>query len=372
MVELDKEISVDGGINYVDADDINTAAIAVAPADVYYRIIVRNIGLLTLTNILVSDPVLGIFDYPLADLPAGADVTIDSGDLPLLFVEDRCTSVGTFLNTASVSAESSDGTSTNDSDPAWLSCVGTPDIQIVKEISTNGGVLWFDNVSMAELPPANALYRLRVTNTGTSDLDEVVVSDPTLGIFDYYIGFLGIGESVLLTQADIPALSTTNRCTQPGSFVNTSSTNGISLDFPYESVNDSDPATLVCIQFQDVCSAGKPKRLRLQYDADSDSNHSQTSSEVIISPPNAVFPASVYIEAFGHRGELLSTHSNVAPGYVFDLEGPRNRIPPRVSFKIYTSQGGTLIQTIQFHSSCSQPLEAGDEFGAITVVAGFH
>jgi hypothetical protein len=43
-----------------------------------------------------------------------------------------------------------------------------------------------------------------------------------------------------------------------------------------------------------------------------------------------------------------------------------------VSFKIYTSQGGTLIQTIQFHSSCSQPLEAGDEFGAITVVAGFH
>jgi len=372
MVEIDKEISVDGGINYVDADDINTAAIAVAPADVYYRIILRNIGLVTLTNILVNDPVLGIFDYPVVDLPAGDDITIDSGDLPLLFVEDRCTGVGTFLNTASVSAESSDGTSTNDSDPAWLSCVGTPDIQIVKEISTNGGIHWFDDVSTAELPPANALYRLRVTNTGTSDLDDVVVSDPTLGIFDYYIGLLGIGESVLLTQADIPALSTTNRCIQAGTYVNTSSTNGVSLDFPFESVNDSDPATLVCIQFQDVCGHGKPKRLRLQYDADSDSNHSQTSSEVIISPPNAVFPASVYIEAFGHRGELLSTHSNVPPGYVFDLEGPQNKIPPRVSFKIYTSQGGTLIQTVQFHSSCSQPLEAGDEFGAITVVAGFQ
>jgi hypothetical protein len=85
-----------------------------------------------------------------------------------------------------------------------------------------------------------------------------------------------------------------------------------------------------------------------------------------------VFPDSVYIVVLGHQNDLIATHSNVAPGSVFTVTGPRNKIPPRLNFKIYTAQGGSLIQTVQFHSSCSQPLEAGDEFGAITVVAGFH
>lgn len=372
MVDLEKEISVDGGKTYVDADDMNTAAIAVAPADAHYRLIVRNVGPVALTNILVSDLTLDIENHPVADLAVGAEVTIDSGTLEALFVEDRCVSVGTFLNTASVSAQASDGTPANDSDPAWLACVGTPDIQIVKEISTNGGQHWFNDSSTAELPPSDALYRLTVTNTGTSDLEQVEVSDLTLGISGFPVGLLGTGDSVLLTHKDIPALSTTNRCSSPGEYVNTATTSGISVDYPFETVNDSDPATLVCIEFDDVCEPDKPTKLTVQYDADSDSSHSQSGNEVIIDPPDAVFPDSVYIEVYGHINNLLATHSNVAPGYVFDVEGPRRRIPPRLQFRIYTAPGGNLIQTVQFHSSCSQPLETGDEFGAITIVAGIN
>lgn len=372
MVELDKEISVDGGATYVDADDLNTAAIALAPAHAHYRLIIRNVGSVALTNIVVNDPTLSVADYPVSDLAVGAEVTIDSGDLAALFVEERCVSVGTFVNTASVSAESADGTPTNDSDPAWLSCVGTPDIRIVKEISTNGGLHWFDDSSTAELPPSDALYRLTVTNTGNSDLDNVEVSDLTLGISGHPVGFLETGDSVLLTHEDIPALSTTDRCTSPGEYVNTATASGISVNFPFETVNDSDPATLVCIAFDDVCEPNKPTRLRLQYDADSDSSHSQDSGEVIIDPPDAIFPASVYIEVYGHHNDLIATHANVPPGYVFEVAGQRRRIPPRLEFLIYTAPGGTLLQHVQFHSSCSQPLETGDEFGAITIVAGIN
>jgi len=31
---------------------------------------------------------------------------------------------------------------------------------------------------------------------------------------------------------------------------------------------------------------------------------------------------------------------------------------------IYTSDGATLLQTLEFHTSCSQPLGEGDQFGA--------
>ena len=35
---------------------------------------------------------------------------------------------------------------------------------------------------------------------------------------------------------------------------------------------------------------------------------------------------------------------------------------------IYTSDGQTLLQTIEFHTSCSQPLGAGDQFGSLLMV----
>ena len=34
---------------------------------------------------------------------------------------------------------------------------------------------------------------------------------------------------------------------------------------------------------------------------------------------------------------------------------------------IYASQGGDLLQTINFHTSCSQPLAVGDVFGSVIV-----
>jgi len=51
--------------------------------------------------------------------------------------------------------------------------------------------------------------------------------------------------------------------------------------------------------------------------------------------------------------------------YTFGIEisGPRNRIPSRLKSEIWSMDDPPeLVQTVQFHTSCSQPLFIGDEF----------
>ena len=64
--------------------------------------------------------------------------------------------------------------------------------------------------------------------------------------------------------------------------------------------------------------------------------------------------------------------ASVLPGQSFWLFGPSKLISSSYWFYIYTSQGGTLLQRVNFHTSCSQPLNVGDEFGAITVLGGTY
>jgi hypothetical protein len=120
--------------------------------------------------------------------------------------------------------------------------------------------------------------------------------------------------------------------------------------------------------------------LTLLYDGNEFSQYSQNSNEVIITdPPTYVdaegneltvpSPNPALIRVYGHKkNDLTPLNSfNVEWGETFDVSGPRNRIPPRLKFEITDPDTGDIWQTVQFHTSCSQPLEALDEFGAITV-----
>ena len=126
--------------------------------------------------------------------------------------------------------------------------------------------------------------------------------------------------------------------------------------------SDMENCSLVCDD--------KPMEITLRYDGDDDSNHHQSGNEVIISPEVvAAFPADATIEVYGHnkkKPEHLGTFE-VAIGGFLSVRGPHNRIPPRLTFEIYPAGSDELVQTVTFHTSCSQPLDAGDEFGAITV-----
>ena len=127
--------------------------------------------------------------------------------------------------------------------------------------------------------------------------------------------------------------------------------------------SDSEPCTLICDD--------KPIELTLRYDGDDDSDNDQSGNEVIISPEVVeTFPTDAVIEVYGHKWKspkLLGTFDVSIDGF-FSVKGPRKRIPPRLTFKIYDPDDlKNPVQTVTFHTSCSQPMNAGDEFGAITV-----
>ncbi len=65
-IALLNQISVDGGLTWLDADTAAIAPTVVAPSDAQYRLIIRNTGKVTLTNVNVSDPTLGLTSVPIA------------------------------------------------------------------------------------------------------------------------------------------------------------------------------------------------------------------------------------------------------------------------------------------------------------------
>ena len=124
-----------------------------------------------------------------------------------------------------------------------------------------------------------------------------------------------------------------------------------------------EPCTLVCDD--------KPIELTLRYDGNDFSDHDQTSNEVIIYPEVVPsFPTDAVIKVYGHKKkspQLLGEYDVPIDGF-FTVKGPHNRIPPRLTFQIYHPDDlENPVQTVIFHTSCSQPMNAGDEFGAITV-----
>lgn len=249
-IDIVKETSVDNGTTWLDADTVDTAAKATAPHGALYRLIVTNCGNVDLANVIINDPTLGIINYPVGNLAAGASVTLTSGEIPQLDVPVRCDQAGEFENISSVSGEDASGNIVTDSDPAWLVCTPPPCIDLEKQISIDGGTTWLDadTVDAAAIAeaPHDAMYRLIVTNCGSVDLANVAVTDPTLGI-NYSIGNLAVGASVTLTSGDIPQLDVPVRCSTAGAFDNIACVSGTANGV---TENDCDPAWLVCEERQ--------------------------------------------------------------------------------------------------------------------------
>ena len=144
-----------------------------------------------------------------------------------------------------------------------------------------------------------------------------------------------------------------------------------------EGIDGTNPE--LCPDPVNICEGDKPKVLRLLYDGDANGMdyHAQTSEEVIVEPAVVPdFPQTAYIKVFGHNPNepaLFAGMYNMLD--LIEVSGPHLRIPPRLKFEIYAVNAApapgeptlTLKQTVQFHTSCSQPLSAGDEFGAIVV-----
>lgn len=122
-------------------------------------------------------------------------------------------------------------------------------ISIVKEVSVNGGVTFFDANDPTSAPSTiaggGALYRITVTNTGTSHLENVVVDDDMLGV-DVLVGDLVVGQTIVLTHSQTRKLDHPGRCQIPGNVTNTARAVGQSVDTGI-TVSDTDSAVVRCV-----------------------------------------------------------------------------------------------------------------------------
>ncbi len=256
QIELLKQVSIDG-INFFEADlatDADVPAGVVGATDATYRLIVRNIGSETLSDVVLTDPKLGI-EEALLSLEAGESRMIDSSDAGFegLYQPDVCAgSTGNQLNVASVVAV---GMLTqqlvSDDNPANLNCISGPAIALRKQVRMGDSDLYLD-ADTAEKPPGGMLgddadYRLIVNNVGGEDLRNVTITDSQLNIIGAVIDDLPIGAEVILdaTVAGFENLHAVGYCDSAGTKLNIAqaSANGVVTN---TGVSDDDPAYVNC------------------------------------------------------------------------------------------------------------------------------
>lgn len=127
----------------------------------------------------------------------------------------------------------------------------------------------------------------------------------------------------------------------------------------------------------DCCdsNSGKPKSLTMQYNGESCSQTSTSqgpdkySCADVGAGPNGA--STVYIVANEKADGSGITYfaGTVSLGGTFTATSPSTTLPTNTYFIIRTSQGGTILQNIKIHTSCSAPIVPGDQFGSLVLQA---
>lgn len=176
-IDVLKEVSVDGGLTFQDANNPPGPNL-VSPTNPVFRFTVTNVGNQTLTNVTVTDSALGLVIGPIVLAPGQSAQATIAGVFALGQHANLATAVGTGEN----------GVIVTDEDPAnffgVLQPPPAPSIDLIKEVSADGG-LTFHDANTAPGPdvvfPTNPIFRFRVTNTGNLPINGIVLVDNVLG-----------------------------------------------------------------------------------------------------------------------------------------------------------------------------------------------
>lgn len=190
-IDVLKEVSVDGGLTFQDANNPPGPNL-VSPTNPVFRFTVTNVGNQTLTNVTVTDSNFGIVIGPIVLAPGASSVVTMTGTFAVGQHSNLATAVGTGEN----------GVVVTDEDPAnffgVLQPPPAPAIDLIKEVSADGGATWHD-ANAAPGPdvvfPTNPLFRFRVTNTGNLPINGIVLVDNVLGPIAIPVNSLLPGQS---------------------------------------------------------------------------------------------------------------------------------------------------------------------------------
>ncbi len=120
----------------------------------------------------------------------------------------------------------------------------------------------------------------------------------------------------------------------------------------------------------DMCATyGKPQILTMKYIGGAASVNAQDPSKVIITGnPGTTSP--VRIVATNSNASRTYFDGQVSLGGTFNIDAKaagQTTLETNTYFKVY-SLGGSLLQSVAFHTSCSQPIQLGDIYGSAQLV----
>jgi hypothetical protein len=350
-------------------------------------------------------------------LGPGESVTVTSTDFPddPISTIDICETFGRYRidgivrNDSQVEADADlDGNGIGETfvyfdDLNLVQCKEQPCIKIFKEVR--------DAESTGEFQPADscgegvtinngAEYRLTVTNCGPEDLRDVVINDEKLGITGFPVDSLIVDETKVFffnrPEGGIEQLLQPDLCQIiDGQFENLSSAKGVGVVSLIE-VADTNSA---CVECQpecnisvnktckvvppepvdgDVCDVlGKPVALTFQYKPGTDVVTGQDPGKAEILFQGAVDDDGVSFvivtdeddaaKALAGAGKRFF-EDNVAIETLFEANEDIDDFGSTTFIHFFDDASGALLQSIEYHTSCSQPIQLGDVIGNATVV----
>jgi hypothetical protein len=215
-----------------------------------YTFELTNTGSTTLTNVVVTDPMVGltITGSPIASLASGASSSVVTGTYTITQAD---VDAGGVTNSALATAQDPNGVSVtdtsgtaNDNDtPTVTTLARTSAIALLKTATISGT----GNGLLGEV----ITYTFKLTNTGNTTLTNVVVTDPMVGltITGSPIASLASGASssvvtgtYIITQADVDAGGVTN-----SALATAQDPNGVSVTDTSGTANNNDTPTVTTL-----------------------------------------------------------------------------------------------------------------------------
>jgi hypothetical protein len=189
-IKLMKQVKFDSSNIFKNANLPNNAPKGVVGDSGRYRFIVKNTGNEPLENVLVKDNKLGINQLiGMLAVGEGKTIGLHATGFASLALDNLCSSVGTKLNTAQVSAKGSwSDTTVNDEDPAYVKCGSVPVCSISVDqkcsvVDENDSRFNQDQLNRCKAnTSATAItFTYRVKNTGDSAVTITELLDSKLG-----------------------------------------------------------------------------------------------------------------------------------------------------------------------------------------------
>jgi hypothetical protein len=212
----------------------------------------------------------------------------------------------------------------------------------------------------------NFAWKARTEDEGDSTLLVVVNDTPLLTVGDFKEGWQEETYKFISSAepGELLGFTSVGEANTLGAFVD-----GISVQGPDGTVPGN------CVR-EGICGE-KPAMIELLYDADIDGRdvHDQDADSVFIENWGPL-PKVAKIKVFDHKRQRTELFSGTVPiGHSFEVTGEalgHRWIPPKLTVEITDPETGQMVQSIEFHTSCSQPLFVGDQFGGISVYSFFR